>query len=205
MNGKILGEVGKIATSAVLGGTVSEIGGGKFANGTITGAYAMLFNDLIHKYQKKRTITLKYLGQVAFDNKPATSANIAFVIKVRITETHYVNGDISIDGIAFSLSSGNDYDIHPALQMRIEADDTNMIYKFTKQYYGTELTSYPYTTMGEIHTPVINYSQYKNVNVHLKPSWSVSHSGMGRTTPTLVGTIGVVPINLIAGKSYKLK
>jgi RHS repeat-associated protein len=34
--------------SAALGGTIEEIGGGKFANGAITGAYGMLFNDLMH-------------------------------------------------------------------------------------------------------------------------------------------------------------
>ena len=44
-----LGDAGKIAASAVLGGTVAEIGGGKFANGAITAAYSMMFNDLMHK------------------------------------------------------------------------------------------------------------------------------------------------------------
>ena len=38
----------KIASSAVLGGTISKIGGGKFANGAVTGAYSMLFNGLMH-------------------------------------------------------------------------------------------------------------------------------------------------------------
>jgi hypothetical protein len=38
----------KVASSAVLGGTISEIGGGKFANGAVTGAYSMLFNELMH-------------------------------------------------------------------------------------------------------------------------------------------------------------
>jgi hypothetical protein len=38
----------KVTSSAVLGGTIDEIGGGKFANGAITGAYGMLFNELMH-------------------------------------------------------------------------------------------------------------------------------------------------------------
>ena len=37
------------AGNAVLGGTVSVIGGGKFANGAVTGAFTMLFNELSHK------------------------------------------------------------------------------------------------------------------------------------------------------------
>ena len=43
-----LGNTAKIAANAVLGGTVSEIGGGKFANGAITAAFSMMFNDMMH-------------------------------------------------------------------------------------------------------------------------------------------------------------
>ena len=45
----------KIVSSAVLGGTISEIGGGKFANGAISAAYSMLFNEMKHKQQVKKT------------------------------------------------------------------------------------------------------------------------------------------------------
>jgi len=48
INENVNGLALKMASSAILGGTISEIGGGKFANGAITGAYSMLFNDLIH-------------------------------------------------------------------------------------------------------------------------------------------------------------
>jgi len=47
-NASAIGKVGKIAANAVLGGTVSEIGGGKFANGAITAAYSIMFNDILH-------------------------------------------------------------------------------------------------------------------------------------------------------------
>ncbi len=39
----------RIACNAVIGGTVSEIGGGKFANGAITSAFSMMFNGLMHQ------------------------------------------------------------------------------------------------------------------------------------------------------------
>ena len=39
----------QVALSAVLGGAVSVIGGGKFASGAITGAFQMLYNDLKHR------------------------------------------------------------------------------------------------------------------------------------------------------------
>jgi hypothetical protein len=40
------------AANAVIGGTVSVIGGGKFANGAVTGAFTMLFNELGHGYNR---------------------------------------------------------------------------------------------------------------------------------------------------------
>lgn len=36
------------ATASVIGGTASVIGGGKFANGAMTGAFSRLCNDLVH-------------------------------------------------------------------------------------------------------------------------------------------------------------
>ena len=45
---KVSGLIPKVAASAALGGSVEEIGGGKFANGAITVAYGMMFNDMLH-------------------------------------------------------------------------------------------------------------------------------------------------------------
>ncbi len=47
--------VGKTAANAVIAGTAAELGGGKFANGAITGAYAMLFNHLMHESRERST------------------------------------------------------------------------------------------------------------------------------------------------------
>ncbi|MDR0969397.1 MAG: hypothetical protein LBM67_02515 [Lentimicrobiaceae bacterium] len=44
----------QVALSAVLGGTVEALGGGKFANGAVTGAFVMLFNHLQHEPDKKK-------------------------------------------------------------------------------------------------------------------------------------------------------
>ena len=45
--------MGVISSNAVLSGTVSEIGGGKFANGAITGAFSVMFNDMMHSIRRK--------------------------------------------------------------------------------------------------------------------------------------------------------
>lgn len=46
--GDAMGKAGQIAANAVLSGTVDELGGGKFANGAITGAFSIMFNDMMH-------------------------------------------------------------------------------------------------------------------------------------------------------------
>ena len=38
----------KVALQSVIGGTLSELGGGNFANGAITAAFSFLFNHLKH-------------------------------------------------------------------------------------------------------------------------------------------------------------
>lgn len=43
-----LGKVGEVTANSILSGTVDEIGGGKFANGAITGAFTVMFNDMMH-------------------------------------------------------------------------------------------------------------------------------------------------------------
>lgn len=52
--GKKWNYTAKVAANAVITGTVEELGGGKFANGAITGAFSMMFNDLMHDVQAKR-------------------------------------------------------------------------------------------------------------------------------------------------------
>lgn len=51
-----IGKVGKISANAVLSGTISEICGGKFANGAITGAFSIMFNDMMHSLQQKALV-----------------------------------------------------------------------------------------------------------------------------------------------------
>ena len=46
--GSQLGKGGEIAANAIISGTAAELGGGKFANGAITGAFEKLFNDFMH-------------------------------------------------------------------------------------------------------------------------------------------------------------
>lgn len=59
--------VGVIA-SAVIGGTASVIGGGKFANGAVTGAFGYLFNEVAHSGGRRSgtwdPVTDRRIGQL---------------------------------------------------------------------------------------------------------------------------------------------
>ena len=47
-NGANMTGAAKIAISAAIGGTAEALGGGKFANGAVTGAYVMAWNHMMH-------------------------------------------------------------------------------------------------------------------------------------------------------------
>lgn len=64
INEKMDGLGYKVAASAVLGGTIEEIGGGKFANGAITGAYGMLFNEIMHGNKVKKYVDAMFPGRI---------------------------------------------------------------------------------------------------------------------------------------------
>ena len=57
----------QITMAAVIGGTAEKLGGGKFANGAVTGAYVMMFNHLSAQIEKEIDVNKfreKYFGHV---------------------------------------------------------------------------------------------------------------------------------------------
>ena len=59
MYGAQLSDAQLLAGNAILGGVVSEIGGGKFANGAMTAAFQMMYNHFYHHGP-----TFKQLGKI---------------------------------------------------------------------------------------------------------------------------------------------
>ena len=59
-----LGKAGEIAANSILSGTLEEIGGGKFANGAITGAFSILFNDMMHDDRQIIEIKVHRLSEI---------------------------------------------------------------------------------------------------------------------------------------------
>ena len=58
-----LGKVGEVAANSILSGTVDEIGGGKFANGAITGAFTIMFNDMMHNSNNNEVKNRKHIDK----------------------------------------------------------------------------------------------------------------------------------------------
>ncbi|BET68095.1 hypothetical protein ASA1KI_30130 [Opitutales bacterium ASA1] len=52
------GVAGQAVAAAVVGGTASALGGGKFANGAASGAFTYLFNEVAHRASKGSRLTL---------------------------------------------------------------------------------------------------------------------------------------------------
>lgn len=88
------GMAGKVAINAVIGGTASQIGGGKFTNGAITGAYSMLFNELMHPDDDFEQI--KSILKSATNNNIELTRKIANLIR---------NGEVAISvSISYQIS-----------------------------------------------------------------------------------------------------
>jgi RHS repeat-associated protein len=62
------GPVGGTVASAVIGGTASVLGGGKFENGAMTGAFGYLFNCIPHECWKKYPELAPYKGIIEAGN-----------------------------------------------------------------------------------------------------------------------------------------
>ncbi len=62
-----MGIAAQIAMNAIIGGTAEKLGGGKFANGAVTGAYVMMFNHMGHQAQVRK-ITAEMRREIYFDS-----------------------------------------------------------------------------------------------------------------------------------------
>ena len=90
-NLEILGKVGEVAANSILSGTIDEIGGGKFANGVVTGAFTILFNDMMHGEKIKLKKEVSRLAEI---DKPLQSVYPEFFIICGVRSLY--NGTYSV-------------------------------------------------------------------------------------------------------------
>ena len=87
----------KVAISAIVGGTASELGGGKFANGAVTGAFVMMYNELGHESRQeivnRRAIDWSSVNTV--DVNISASRVIMFrnniLLNNKVSDFYYIN------------------------------------------------------------------------------------------------------------------
>ena len=92
--------------SAIVGGTASELGGGKFANGAVTGAFVMMYNHMAHLMPHKR--------MHAVDNPAPWDLNGDGQLSLSEANNWYRNGngaEVTIDASYLSVYDGDEYDI----------------------------------------------------------------------------------------------
>ena len=177
----------RVAVNAALGGIVSELGGGKFASGAMTGAYVMMFNELKHRtrYVRQHKATLNAV--VALDEKVG-GQNMKINVCSNIIETYY-KGNMSLEVI---LSSDNTKcyagDVKGAFEATLDIDGQECTAVLTATNH-TFVTTYNYNFSGDTKFSILNYNSYHSINTTVFGNWVVD-TGAGRLNvnhPTIVG------------------
>jgi RHS repeat-associated protein len=121
------GRAGKLIAAAVIGGTAAEIGGGKFSNGAISGAYIMMYNDFLHPD------VISQNGEGELTEEEVSFGSDAFDMGEKITESgEYIlgkQGNIYGSKVLGTLSKGFKYIGNAATVGEIA----------TNYYYGNQL------------------------------------------------------------------
>ena len=123
-----LKRAGSVVANAVLCGTVSEIGGGKFANGAVTGAFAMMFNDMMHQGQKKiRDISKKDLVFTGKNKKLVRKEAYEFMIKRSKETGNEIAAAVLEDGNVIVFHDDNN-DSHNSMMNVIAKDVLTILF-----------------------------------------------------------------------------
>ncbi len=93
-----LGDYGSLAFSFVLGGTISELGGGKFSNGAISSSFSYLFNEMKHHFSDKQ---LKNIYIEYTKSKQLSVSQLCGVIGGELAPLEYME---NLNGCAIRLS-----------------------------------------------------------------------------------------------------
>lgn len=200
--GSGLNRAGKVAANAVISGTASELGGGKFANGAITGAFSMIFNDLMHARQQRTTYNFKRIGQVPLDEKVGMQ-NATYSINLNVLEEYTDNGNLSVAVLGSSWNTPVDGEVYVAIEVCLIADGNVIQSLGLKPHYSSYVYSTGNKIVGEAYFNQINTHNYSQVNLNIRASWYVEVSPGQRSVPTYPGTIGIYPIGV--NKNHKIK
>lgn len=194
----------KIAANSALSGTAAALGGGKFANGAITGAFTILFNDLVHE-KVRRTSTeydFKRIGQVPLDeNIGAQTAT--YGIKLTIIASTTSDGVMKVTVSGSSWNTPVDGDVNVRIQISLIANDKVVKTLSLEPHYDSYFTTPNTNFVGEAFFDPININNYDHIKLNIRGNWYVEVSPGHRNVPTYPGTLGVGTISV--NETHKIK
>ena len=180
----------KLLASSLISGTMDEIGGGKFANGAVTGAFTFLFNDYMHYRKVRMRQRTKRMVQFVFDDKVG-GASATVVLDSYITIEDFVHEkrmNLDINVVSFSWSEA---DLRGNFSAELQISDASYEY-FLDRYKGTCFTPYKTNFSGIAYIKNVNYGNKHPINLTISGNWVHSSEG-GRDTCAIIGTCLMIP------------
>lgn len=180
----------KLLASSLISGTMDEIGGGKFANGAVTGAFTFLFNDYMHYRRVRMRQRTKRMVQFVFDDKVG-GASATVVLDSYITIEDFVHEkrmNLDINVVSFSWSEA---DLRGNFSAELQISDASYEY-FLDRYKGTCFTPYKTNFSGIAYIKNVNYGNKHPINLTISGNWVHSSEG-GRDTCAIIGTCLMIP------------
>lgn len=189
INSTTMHKTQKLMGASIISGTIDELGGGKFSNGAITGAFSFLFNDYMHlrkvrlRNKDKKIVTFPYDEKVGFGTAVILVESYVYIedfvqekkMNLKVMVTSYSDVPIPIHGEFMTelLKNGKtkDYYFHKP----------NGAYVIP---LGTNFT-------GDCHIPNVSYGNAQPINLKILGNWVVNTEGgnVVCTYPTILGAL----------------
>ena len=185
---------GQLAVQCVVGGTISELGGGNFANGAVTAAFSFMFNHLIHY---KRSFLNVIPGQIPNDLKASQTG--LYESKITITGTLDDDGNMKIrvytaGGSKAALVDGTIVRIKATLML--DGQVAQVIYcKPVNNDGNSYFAEVGFEQLARGSFEKFNYNSFTSVKVMVDTRWSAVMLNNHQYTPTYPGTAGFKPIS----------
>lgn len=180
----------KILSASIVSGTIDEIGGGKFANGAITGAFSFLFNDYMHLRKIRMHHRAKMFVTFPFDEKVG-AGNALMTVDTYVDINDHVQAKILDAHVMLtSYSNISDIDVEGAFGAEFMTGSKTSKYSF-KKLTGIYVVPSGTNFAGEFHINNVGYRKVTPINLNISGGWNYSApGGHGVVTgPTIIGFI----------------
>lgn len=201
--GKNWSKAGKVAANAVISGTAAELGGGKFANGAITGAFSLMFNDLMHPTRIVKNYKPKAMGQLPLEEKPGLLQSATYQLDINVIEETYDNGSLILTVTAAAGNTMVSGDVSAAAAAELIIDGKVVATASIKRNAKYYITDQNFIALGETSFYIKNPNDFQHISLNIMGNWSVEVSPGHRYAPAYYGTFLLKPILIKQKHIYK--